>query len=322
MPPDLSQNHYEVLGLRPSASAEEIRRRYKFLAIAFHPDRFVRTPEHHSMAELRIKQVNEAYRVLADPQMRAQYDTLRLAAHSGHTPVIAAPWLAQMQRELEQAHTRLVQLEHESSGWRTRYEAAITEQVAVRQAHGEQERQQQQARLTLEAEKELLTRQLEQMARERVALDHAAQEQASAAMQKTVQLAAELASRERLVENLATSKEQWEKSNKSRQELLAQQVRKLQEDAARRDASLAQQKVTTIALQERLARSEQEARLAQTSFANTLRGKQQEIDRLLADGRQVVDAAGREGRWVRLWQIVAVIAILNTLLLLVLLLTR
>ena len=82
-PPDLSQNFYDLLGVRSSATAEEIRRRYKFLVIAFHPDRFVRTPEHHAMAELRIKQVNEAYRVLSDPHARAQYDTLRLATLGG-----------------------------------------------------------------------------------------------------------------------------------------------------------------------------------------------------------------------------------------------
>lgn len=327
-PPDLSQNYYDLLGVRPSASAEEIRRRYKFLVIAFHPDRFVRTPEHHAMAELRIKQVNEAYRVLSDAQARAQYDTLRLATLSGHAPGVAAtsgvaaPWLAQMQRELEQAHARIVQLEQESAGWRTRYDAAMHEQVAVRQAQTEHERQQQQARQALEAEKELLTRQLEQMARDRVGLDHALQEQATASSQKMAQLAAELAGRERLVENLASSKEQWERSNQSRQELLAQQVRKLQEDVARRDALLAQQQQAASALQEKLARCDHEARLAQVSFANTLRGKQQEVDRLLADGRDVIHAASRDGRWVRLWQVVAVIAILNTLLLLGLLLAR
>ena len=117
MPPqEPAQNHYDVLGVRPSASAEEIRRRYKFLVIAFHPDRFVRTPEHHALAELRIKQVNEAYRVLGDAQARAQYDMLRLAAGNqfgagGQAPGVAAPWLAQMQHELEQAHTRITQLE-------------------------------------------------------------------------------------------------------------------------------------------------------------------------------------------------------------------
>jgi curved DNA-binding protein CbpA len=328
MPPlEASQNHYDLLGVRPSASIEEIRRRYKFLVIAFHPDRFVRTPEHHALAELRIKQVNEAYRVLSDPQARAQYDLLRLAAAgnqpaAGYQASAAAPWLAQMQHDLEQAHTRIAQLEQEIGGWRARLDAAASEKTFLQQAQAERERQHQQARLALDAEVSLLTQQLEQLARERTVLDARIKEQATTANQKTAQLSQELASRERLVENLAATKAEWEKSNQSRQDLLVQQVRKLQEDVARRDKSLAQQNQAHITLQERLARVEQEAHLAQHSLAHALRSKQQELDNLLAESGLALEAHNREQRSVRLWQVVALIAILNTLLLLVLLLIR
>jgi curved DNA-binding protein CbpA len=328
MPPqELAQNHYEVLGVRPTASAEEIRRRYKFLVIAFHPDRFVRTPEHHALAELRIKQVNEAYRVLSDPPARAQYDMLRLAAGSqpgigSQTPGVAAPWLAQMQHELEQAHTRITQLEQEVGGWRARLDAATAEKAFLQQQQAERERDHQRVRQELEAEISRLSGQLEQLVRERTALDVQLHEQATQASRKTTALAQELASRERLVENLAATKAEWEKSNQTRHELLAQQVRKLQEDLARRETALAQQNQAHITLQERLARIEQEGRLSHQSLAYALRNKQQEVDNLLAEGNLASEARHREQRSVRLWQIATVIAVLNTLLLLALLLAQ
>jgi curved DNA-binding protein CbpA len=324
MPPyDAGQNYYDLLGVRPSASAEEIRRRYKFLVIAFHPDRFVRTPEHHALAELHIKQVNEAYRVLADPQARAHYDMLRLAAGGHSSPgATSAPWLAQMQQELDHARTRITQLEQEAGGWRARLEAATSERTYILHEQAERDREHQQARVALEAEVNRLTEQLAQLARERVALDNQLREQASEASQKTTHLAQELASRERLVENLAATKAEWEKSNQARHELLAQQVRRLQTEITQREGLLAQQRQAHSALQEKLARQEHEARLAQQAQANALRGKQQEVDSLLAGDRLGAGARRREQKALRLWQAVAIIAILNTLLLLGLLLAR
>ncbi|HLY66635.1 MAG TPA: DnaJ domain-containing protein, partial [Chloroflexota bacterium] len=62
---------YAVLELQPGASADEIRRQYKRLAKAFHPD-LNRAPE----ASTRMKALNEAYAVLGDPTRRAIYDSL------------------------------------------------------------------------------------------------------------------------------------------------------------------------------------------------------------------------------------------------------
>ncbi|MFO0579003.1 MAG: J domain-containing protein [Polyangia bacterium] len=66
--PDL----YAVLGVHPSASAEELRRAYKHLARKLHPDR---NPAQD--AADRFRQVADAYRVLGDPKRRAQYDRER-----------------------------------------------------------------------------------------------------------------------------------------------------------------------------------------------------------------------------------------------------
>lgn len=62
-------NYYEILGLKPDASADQIKRAYRKMARKYHPD--VSTA---SDAEARFKEVGEAYAVLKDPELRAAYD--------------------------------------------------------------------------------------------------------------------------------------------------------------------------------------------------------------------------------------------------------
>jgi hypothetical protein len=66
---------YEVLGVRPGASADEIRRVYVHLARRNHPD-FHRddTPDTRRAAERRMQRINEAWHVLGDRDRRAAYD--------------------------------------------------------------------------------------------------------------------------------------------------------------------------------------------------------------------------------------------------------
>ncbi|MBL8878288.1 MAG: DnaJ domain-containing protein [Phycisphaerales bacterium] len=61
---------YEILGLARSASADEIKRKYRELAKRFHPDR---NPNDKS-AERKFKEVQAAYEVLGDADRRAQFD--------------------------------------------------------------------------------------------------------------------------------------------------------------------------------------------------------------------------------------------------------
>jgi molecular chaperone DnaJ len=65
------RDYYEVLGVAKSASADEIKRAYKKLAIKYHPDKNPGDKE----AENKFKEAAEAYSVLSDDQKRKQYDT-------------------------------------------------------------------------------------------------------------------------------------------------------------------------------------------------------------------------------------------------------
>ena len=66
------RDHYEVLGVGPSATRQEIRRAYRKKAFDNHPDRN-KSPG----AEDRLKEINEAYEVLSDDGKSAQYDLER-----------------------------------------------------------------------------------------------------------------------------------------------------------------------------------------------------------------------------------------------------
>jgi len=73
------RDYYEVLGVSRDASEEEIKKAYRRLARQYHPDVNKDDPE----AEAKFKEISEAYRVLSDPESRAQYDRFGHAAFEG-----------------------------------------------------------------------------------------------------------------------------------------------------------------------------------------------------------------------------------------------
>jgi molecular chaperone DnaJ len=83
----VKRDYYEVLSVRRDATAEEIKRAYRKLAIQFHPDRNPDDPT----SEDRFKEASEAYAILSDPEKRARYDRMGHAAfqsagHGGFDP--------------------------------------------------------------------------------------------------------------------------------------------------------------------------------------------------------------------------------------------
>lgn len=73
------RDYYEVLGVEKSASADEIKKTYRKLAVKFHPDK---NPGDKS-AEDKFKEIGEAYDVLGDEEKRAAYDRHGHAAFQG-----------------------------------------------------------------------------------------------------------------------------------------------------------------------------------------------------------------------------------------------
>ena len=70
------RDYYEVLGIAKGASAEEIKKAYRKMAIQYHPDK---NPGDKASEE-KFKEVSEAYEVLSDTSKRQQYDQFGHAA--------------------------------------------------------------------------------------------------------------------------------------------------------------------------------------------------------------------------------------------------
>ncbi len=66
------RDYYEVLGVEKAASADDIKRAYRKLALKYHPDRNPGDAE----AEKKFKEAAEAYEVLSDPEKRQRYDRM------------------------------------------------------------------------------------------------------------------------------------------------------------------------------------------------------------------------------------------------------
>jgi curved DNA-binding protein len=67
------KDYYATLGVAKDASAEEIKRAFRKLAMQYHPDK---AKGDKKAAEEKFKEINEAYEVLGDPEKRKKYDQL------------------------------------------------------------------------------------------------------------------------------------------------------------------------------------------------------------------------------------------------------
>src|SRR5436305_13260700 len=75
----IKRDYYEVLGVGRGATAEELKRAYRKLALQYHPDRNNGDPQ----SAARFKEINEAYEVLSDQSKRQRYDTFGHAGTQG-----------------------------------------------------------------------------------------------------------------------------------------------------------------------------------------------------------------------------------------------
>jgi len=73
------RDYYEVLGVIKTASAEEIKKAYRKLALKYHPDK----NKDDKAAEAKFKEASEAYHVLSNKERRVNYDQFGHAAFEG-----------------------------------------------------------------------------------------------------------------------------------------------------------------------------------------------------------------------------------------------
>jgi molecular chaperone DnaJ len=82
----MSQDYYELLGVSRTASADDIKKAFRKLAMQHHPDRNRGDKESEKESEKKFKAVNHAYDILKDPEKRAAYDRYGAAARGHRWP--------------------------------------------------------------------------------------------------------------------------------------------------------------------------------------------------------------------------------------------
>lgn len=71
------RDYYEALGINKSASADEIKKAFRRLAVKYHPDK-------EGGDEAKFKEINEAYEILSNPEKRQRYDQFGHAGVGGN----------------------------------------------------------------------------------------------------------------------------------------------------------------------------------------------------------------------------------------------
>ena len=91
----LQRNYYEVLGVPQTATADQIKKKYRELARKFHPD----VVQDKDLGQRVFSQINQAYRILADAERRAHYNSALTAADALRNSSSAMAQAAQQRRK-------------------------------------------------------------------------------------------------------------------------------------------------------------------------------------------------------------------------------
>ena len=75
-----AKDYYQILGLARNATADQIKKAYRKLAMQYHPDR---NPGKEEWANEKFKEINEAFGALGDPEKRKQYDQFGTVGNIG-----------------------------------------------------------------------------------------------------------------------------------------------------------------------------------------------------------------------------------------------
>ena len=80
------RTNYQILGISPKATPEQIKQTFRTLVKSCHPDLFVSGSYEQAQATDRLREINAAYAILANPQKRTAYDAKLSQQRSGCEP--------------------------------------------------------------------------------------------------------------------------------------------------------------------------------------------------------------------------------------------
>ena len=72
---DRNRDYYAILGVGRDATADQIKKAYRKLALKWHPDRNAESEESKKIAQKKFIDVGDAYNVLSDPEKKKMYDS-------------------------------------------------------------------------------------------------------------------------------------------------------------------------------------------------------------------------------------------------------
>lgn len=78
-----TRDYYEVLGVSPNATEDQLKKAYRKLAREYHPDQVQGSDKAKEAAETRFKEISAAYDTLSDPDKRKTYDQVRSFGGAG-----------------------------------------------------------------------------------------------------------------------------------------------------------------------------------------------------------------------------------------------